>query len=115
MAGTQFDAFLSYSKRENETLAQALHSGLHRLAKPWYQLRAVHVFRLARLDIHQDRAVVVPLAQRELVHPEHSRRRHRGFRQAAYQPQERRPARPDRERVCQARAVADGEHHCRPL
>ncbi|MBQ0985976.1 toll/interleukin-1 receptor domain-containing protein [Streptomyces sp. F63] len=45
MTDTRFDAFLSYSKQGNEPLAQALHRGLHRLAKPWYQLRAVQVFR----------------------------------------------------------------------
>jgi hypothetical protein len=48
VAETKYDAFLSYSKRENEPLAQALHGGLHRLAKPWHRLRAVHVFR----DVH---------------------------------------------------------------
>ncbi|MCX4905726.1 TIR domain-containing protein [Streptomyces sp. NBC_00878] len=45
MEEIRFDAFLSYSKRENEPLAHALHNGLHRLAKPWHRLRAVDVFR----------------------------------------------------------------------
>lgn len=65
----------------------------------------------ARVDVHQDRAVVVSLAQGELVHPEHPRRVYFGLRQTAYQPQERRPAGPDRERVRQAGAGPARQHH----
>lgn len=67
--------------------------------------------RTAPIDVHQDRAVVASLAQGELVHPEHPRRVHFGLRQTAYQPQERRPARPDRERVRQAGAGPARQHH----
>jgi WD40 repeat protein len=40
-----FDAFLSYSHAGDAELAAALQRGLHRLARPWYRARAVHVFR----------------------------------------------------------------------
>jgi hypothetical protein len=39
-----YKAFLSYS-RADSALAAAIQSALHRFAKPWYRLRAVHVFR----------------------------------------------------------------------
>jgi WD40 repeat protein len=41
----KFDAFISYSHAADGPLASALQSGLHRLAKPWYALRALRVFR----------------------------------------------------------------------
>ena len=41
----KFAAFISYSHAADGTLAPALHTGLHRLAKPWYVLRALRVFR----------------------------------------------------------------------
>lgn len=41
----KYDAFISYSHAADGTLAPALQSGLHRLAKPWYALRAVRVYR----------------------------------------------------------------------
>ena len=41
----QFDAFLSYSHALDRRTAVALQRGLHRLARPWYRLRALHVFR----------------------------------------------------------------------
>jgi WD40 repeat protein len=40
-----YDAFLSYSHAADGRLAPAIQGGLHRLAKPWYRLRAVRVFR----------------------------------------------------------------------
>src|SRR5580704_14300631 len=40
-----YNAFISYSHTADATLASALQSALHRFAKPWYKLRAVHIFR----------------------------------------------------------------------
>ena len=40
-----YKAFISYSHGEDSKLAAALHSALHRFARPWYRLRAMHVFR----------------------------------------------------------------------
>jgi WD40 repeat protein len=40
----KYKAFISYSHADT-SLATALQSGLHSFAKPWYQLRAVRVFR----------------------------------------------------------------------
>ena len=40
-----FDAFISYSHKRDTGLARALQTGLERFAKPWYQMRAAHVFR----------------------------------------------------------------------
>lgn len=40
-----YKAFISYSHAADEQLAPALQSALHRFAKPFYQLRAVRVFR----------------------------------------------------------------------
>jgi WD40 repeat protein len=40
-----YDAFISYSHAADGRLAPALQSGLQRLAKPWYRLRALRVFR----------------------------------------------------------------------
>jgi WD40 repeat protein len=40
-----YNAFISYSHRSDDTLAAALQSALHRFAKPWYKLRALHIFR----------------------------------------------------------------------
>jgi WD40 repeat protein len=39
------DAFVSYSHAADGQLAPALQDGLQRLAKPWYRVRALHVFR----------------------------------------------------------------------
>ena len=36
---------MSYSHAADGRLAPALHAALHRFAKPWYRLRAAHVFR----------------------------------------------------------------------
>lgn len=44
-AAYKFDAFISYSHAADGRLAPTLHSGLERLARPWYRLRALHVFR----------------------------------------------------------------------
>ena len=41
----RFNAFISYSHAASDGLAAALQSGLHRFARPWYRLRALHVFR----------------------------------------------------------------------
>jgi WD40 repeat protein len=40
-----YRAFISYSHAVDGKLAPAVQSALHRLAKPWYKLRAVAVFR----------------------------------------------------------------------
>jgi WD40 repeat protein len=40
-----YDAFISYSHAADDRLAAALQSALHQFAKPWYKLRALHVFR----------------------------------------------------------------------
>jgi WD40 repeat protein len=40
-----YDAFISYSHMADGTLAAALQSALHSFAKPWYRLRALHIFR----------------------------------------------------------------------
>jgi WD40 repeat protein len=40
-----YDAFISYSHAVDRRLAPALQRGLHQLAKPWYRLRALRVFR----------------------------------------------------------------------
>ena len=41
----KYDAFLSYSHAADGRLAPAVQQGLHQLTKPWYQLRALRVFR----------------------------------------------------------------------
>lgn len=41
----RYRAFISYSQAADGRLAPALQSGLQRLAKPWYRLRAMRVFR----------------------------------------------------------------------
>src|SRR5579862_3878926 len=40
-----YSAFISYSHTADSAIAPALQSALHRFAKPWYKLRAVHIFR----------------------------------------------------------------------
>lgn len=40
-----YNAFISYSHTADVTLAAALQSALHSFAKPWYKLRALHIFR----------------------------------------------------------------------
>ena len=47
MAGQEpgYDAFISYSHRLDATIAARLQSELQRFAKPWYRMRALHVFR----------------------------------------------------------------------
>ncbi len=44
-AGMAYDAFISYSHAGDAELAAALEQGLERLARPWYRLRAISVFR----------------------------------------------------------------------
>ena len=41
----EYDAFISYSHAADGALAPSLQRCLHRLAKPWYRVRALHVFR----------------------------------------------------------------------
>jgi WD40 repeat protein len=41
----KYRGFISYSHAADDRLAPALQSGLHRVAKPWYRLRAMRVFR----------------------------------------------------------------------
>ncbi len=43
--GYRFDAFLSYSHAADGRLAPALRNGLHRFAKPLFELRVLRVFR----------------------------------------------------------------------
>ena len=40
-----YDAFISYSHAADGRLAPSLQSGLHRLGKKWYKIRALRVFR----------------------------------------------------------------------
>jgi WD40 repeat protein len=40
-----YNAFISYSHTADGATAAALQSALHRFAKPWYKLRALHLFR----------------------------------------------------------------------
>lgn len=40
-----YDAFISYSHAADGKLAPALQNALQRFAKPWYRLRALHLFR----------------------------------------------------------------------
>ncbi len=42
---TGYDAFISYSHAADGKLAPALQTALQRFAKPWYRLRALHLFR----------------------------------------------------------------------
>lgn len=41
----QFDGFVSYSHAADGQLVPAIQSALHRLARPWYRTRSLHVFR----------------------------------------------------------------------
>lgn len=46
MARTEkYDGFISYSHAVDGKLAPALQQALHALAKPWYRIRALHIFR----------------------------------------------------------------------
>src|SRR5437879_3435879 len=40
-----YDAFISYSHAADGRLAPAVQTGLQRLARPWYKVRALRVFR----------------------------------------------------------------------
>ncbi len=40
-----YNAFISYSHSADGPLATSLQSALHSFAKPWYKLRALHIFR----------------------------------------------------------------------
>src|SRR5215216_3354415 len=44
MAEPEYDAFISYSRALDGTLAPALHRGVQGFAKPWYRLRSARVF-----------------------------------------------------------------------
>ena len=41
----KYDAFVSYSHAVDGKLAPAIQRTLHALGKPWYRLRALHIFR----------------------------------------------------------------------
>jgi hypothetical protein len=41
----KYNAFISYSHAADGKLAPAVQSALHQLAKPWYNMRALRVFR----------------------------------------------------------------------
>lgn len=43
--GSEYHAFISYSHEADAELARALERGLQRLAKPWFQPRALRIFR----------------------------------------------------------------------
>ena len=45
MSKKKYDAFISYSHSLDGKLAPAVQHALHRIAKPWYKLRALNVFR----------------------------------------------------------------------
>lgn len=40
-----YDAFISYSHAADGKLAPALQNALHHIARPWYKIRALHIFR----------------------------------------------------------------------
>ena len=40
-----YDAFISYSHRLDAAITARLQAELQRFAKPWYRIRALHVFR----------------------------------------------------------------------
>src|SRR5262245_66354098 len=40
-----YDAFISYSHSKDKPIASALQAVIRRLGKPWYQRRAVRLFR----------------------------------------------------------------------
>jgi len=40
-----YDAFISYSHAKDKPIAAALQSVIQKLGKPWYQRRALRVFR----------------------------------------------------------------------
>jgi len=42
---SDFDAFISYSHRQDLALGPALRAALERFAKPWYRPRALRIFR----------------------------------------------------------------------
>lgn len=44
-SSAKYDAFISYSHGADAALAPALQRALHALARPWYRLRALRVFR----------------------------------------------------------------------
>jgi WD40 repeat protein len=44
-ANARYSAFVSYSHASDDKLAPAVQHALHTFAKPWYRLRAMHVFR----------------------------------------------------------------------
>ena len=44
-ARSEYDVFISYSHAADGRLAPALQSGLEQLARPWFQRRALRVFR----------------------------------------------------------------------
>jgi WD40 repeat protein len=41
----KYNAFLSYNQKTDGRFAPAIEKALQRFAKPWYKLRAVHIFR----------------------------------------------------------------------
>jgi hypothetical protein len=41
----RYDVFVSYSHRADRGLAPAIQNGLQQLARPWYQIHALSVFR----------------------------------------------------------------------
>jgi hypothetical protein len=42
---TTYAAFISYSRAVDDKLAPAIQDGLQRLAKTWYRIRALRIFR----------------------------------------------------------------------
>ena len=69
----------------------------HGLGRPLREQR----HGLPALQVHQDRAIGLPFAQRKIVHPQHPRRGQNGLRQPAEQAQQRVPAHHQRPRVAE--------------
>jgi len=44
-SGASYHGFISYSHAADGKLAPAIQKGLQRFAKPWYRVRALHIFR----------------------------------------------------------------------
>ncbi len=44
-SGVSYHGFISYSHAADGKLAPAIQKGLQRFAKPWYRVRALHIFR----------------------------------------------------------------------
>jgi len=50
-----YDAFISYSQRADRHIAEFLQKALHRIAKPWYRMRASLSAAKATISLRQVR------------------------------------------------------------